>query len=184
LPAKPRERIVQTTAELVRSKGYAATGLNEITAAARAPKGSMYHYFPAGKEQLGAEAVRYYGELVLSLIDHCLTGTTPAEGMRRFVRAVTSQIEATDFDAGCPVAVTALEAAPASAPLTAATHDAFESWIARIERRLREARVPGARAKAVTVVAAVEGAIVLCRAEQSTEPLRAVGRVLVPVVTG
>ena len=61
---KHRDRLVRAAAELFRQRGYAATGINDILGLAAAPKGSFYHYFPGGKEALGAEAVRYAGDRV------------------------------------------------------------------------------------------------------------------------
>src|ERR1700733_6777080 len=69
-PRRPdtRERIVGASAELMRRQGYNATGIKQIIAAAQAPFGSIYHHFPGGKEQLGAEAVRASGKLYEQLI--------------------------------------------------------------------------------------------------------------------
>ena len=51
-----RERIVTASAELFRHRGYAGTGLKAILTASRAPYGSLYHFFPGGKEELGVAA--------------------------------------------------------------------------------------------------------------------------------
>src|SRR5581483_2783743 len=63
-----RERIVGAGAELFRRQGYSATGVKQIVTAAQAPFGSLYHHFPGGKEQLGAEAVRVSGAIYEQLI--------------------------------------------------------------------------------------------------------------------
>ena len=62
-----KERIISSSAELFRRQGYTGTGVKEIVAAANAPFGSIYHFFPGGKEQLGAEAIRTSGELYIQL---------------------------------------------------------------------------------------------------------------------
>src|ERR1700689_252367 len=69
-PRRPetRERIVGASAELMRRQGYNATGIKQIVAAAQAPFGSIYHHFPGGKEQLGAESIRASGKLYEQLI--------------------------------------------------------------------------------------------------------------------
>jgi AcrR family transcriptional regulator len=58
-----RQRIVETTAELFRRQGYNATGIKRIVTDAKAPFGSIYHFFPGGKEQLGAEVIRASGAM-------------------------------------------------------------------------------------------------------------------------
>ena len=59
--AGTRERIVDSSAELFRRQGYTGTGVKQIVAAASAPFGSLYHFFPGGKEQLGEEVIRWSG---------------------------------------------------------------------------------------------------------------------------
>ena len=56
---KHRDNLIYTAARLFRQQGYAATGINDILREAGAPKGSFYHYFPGGKEELGAAAIRH-----------------------------------------------------------------------------------------------------------------------------
>src|SRR5579863_6493114 len=63
-----RQRILETSAELFRRQGYSATGVKQIVTAAQAPFGSLYHFFPGGKEELGAEAIRTSGALYELLI--------------------------------------------------------------------------------------------------------------------
>src|ERR1700684_3199427 len=69
MAAPTRERIVQHSAELFRRQGFAATGVKQIVAEASAPFGSIYHFFPGGKEQLGEEVMRYSGAIYGQLLD-------------------------------------------------------------------------------------------------------------------
>ena len=59
---------MDSTAELFRRQGYAGTGLKQILADANAPFGSLYHFFPGGKEQLGAETILASGRLYLRAV--------------------------------------------------------------------------------------------------------------------
>src|SRR5690349_3876281 len=54
--ASTRARLAESMLELIQLQGYAGTGLNTVTAHARAPKGSLYFHFPDGKEALGEQA--------------------------------------------------------------------------------------------------------------------------------
>ena len=69
MPAPTRERIITTTTELFRRQGYAATGVKQIVAGAEAAFGSVYHFFPGGKEQLAEEVVRTSGATYGDLVD-------------------------------------------------------------------------------------------------------------------
>ncbi|MCR3757586.1 TetR/AcrR family transcriptional regulator [Clostridium felsineum] len=53
-----REKILIAAAELFQTKGFNATGLNEILKESGSPKGSLYYYFPKGKEELALEAIK------------------------------------------------------------------------------------------------------------------------------
>ena len=62
--AKHRDALLAASVRLFRQKGYAGTGLSEILQESGAPKGSLYHYFPGGKVEIGAEAVQLAGKTV------------------------------------------------------------------------------------------------------------------------
>src|SRR5690242_20447853 len=55
-----RERMVRAAVELFRERGYAATSFGDVLARSGAPRGSIYHHFPGGKEELAAEALSRY----------------------------------------------------------------------------------------------------------------------------
>ena len=57
------DQIILVTCTLLEKQGYPATGLNEIVKESGAPKGSLYYYFPDGKEQIVSEAVLFAGSI-------------------------------------------------------------------------------------------------------------------------
>src|SRR5919198_6286427 len=65
--AGTKERILDSSAELFRRQGFTGTGVKQIAAEARAPFGSLYHFFPGGKQQLGEEVIRWSGDMYLQL---------------------------------------------------------------------------------------------------------------------
>src|SRR5438876_11084520 len=125
-----RERIVETSAELFRRRGYAATGVKQIVTAAQAPFGSLYHFFPGGKEELGAEAIRTSGALYELLIP-AVFGPAPdvVTGVRDFFTGAAAHLVDTDYEDACPIATVALEVSSSSEPMREACADVFESWI-------------------------------------------------------
>src|SRR5689334_3236012 len=110
-----RERIVDASAELFRRQGYAATGLKQILTQAQAPFGSLYHHFPQGKEQLGAEAIRASGKLYELLIP-AVFGPAPdlVTGVRMFFAGAAEHLRQTDYEDACPIATVALEVSSSS----------------------------------------------------------------------
>jgi AcrR family transcriptional regulator len=176
--AGTKDRILDTTAQLFRRYGYTGTGLKQIVAAANAPFGSLYHFFPGGKEQLGAAVIRrsgrMYFELFAAVVDPAPDLVT---GVRDFFAGAAAVLRETDYADACPIATVALEVANSSEPLREATADVFESWIAGATERFAGAGIPHdrARALAVSLLSSLEGAFVLSRALRSTEPVEIAG---------
>ncbi|GAA3446958.1 TetR/AcrR family transcriptional regulator [Planomonospora venezuelensis] len=173
-PAKHREAIVRAAATLFRQKGYTATGLNEILAASGAPKGSLYHYFPQGKTQIGQEVIRQAGRLVTrTLADLAAHESSPAALLRAYARMVAGWMAESGFRDGSPITTTLLELAPQEPGVTAAGHEAFTAWSAVLEDGLTAASVPPARARRLAglAIAALEGSLVRARVEQDSRPV-------------
>ena len=176
--APTKDRIVTTSAELFRRQGYTGTGLKQIVAEARAPFGSIYHFFPGGKEQLGAETIRWsgalYGQLLPAVFD---PAPDPVTAVRDFFAGAAAHLEESDYADACPIATVALEVSSSSEPLREACADVFEGWIVSATDRLAGEGIGEGRARelAIGMIAALEGAFVLARALRSTEPLFVAG---------
>ncbi|MCB0250875.1 MAG: TetR/AcrR family transcriptional regulator [Anaerolineae bacterium] len=176
-----RDQIIDTTSDLMESQGYHATGLNQIVAESGAPKGSLYHYFPGGKEEMAAEAIDRTGRQLEERIRANLPpGVAPAEALRDFAHTIAFHIEASGYRAGGPLTAVAMETATNSKRLNRACRDAFERVITAFAERLVTEGTPAERARglSVFVTAAFEGGIILSRTYHSGDPLRQVGDVL------
>src|SRR5580765_3967308 len=185
MPNTTRERLIGATAELFRRQGYTGTGVKQIVEAAGAPFGSMYHFFPDGKEALGAETIRWSGAMYGQLIDLIYTpGMDPAVSTRRFFDAAADTVRDTDYADACPIATVALEVASTSEPLRRATAEVFESWLVAIDTRLVEAGLTptGARNLSVSLFSLLEGAFILARATRNDDHVRTAGRAAADLV--
>jgi AcrR family transcriptional regulator len=169
---------VDSTAELFRRQGYTGTGVKQIVAEASAPFGSLYHFFPGGKEQLGEEVIRWSGQMYLQLFA-TVAGDAPdvATGVSRFFEGAAETLEETGYADACPIATVALEVASTNEPLRRATADVFDSWISAAAEWLAAAGIPRGRARALSLqmLSALEGAFVFSRALRSTEPMHVAG---------
>ena len=173
-----RDRIVESSAELFRRQGYTGTGVKQIVAEASAPFGSLYHFFPGGKVQLGAEVIRHSGALYGQLIEAFFPpGCEPESATRAFFAGAAQTLLETDYADACPIATVALEVSSTSEPMREACAEVFNEWIDATSTRLGAAGVPRrrARALALTLLCSLEGAFVLARALRSTEPLEHAG---------
>src|SRR6266567_6416951 len=147
-----RDRIVQHSAELIRLQGYNATGVKQIVEAAQAPFGSLYHFFPGGKEQLGAEAISVSGALYEQLIPAVLDPAPDlVTGVRNFFAGAAEHLRETDYADACPIATVALEVSSASETMREACAEVFESWIAAGAERFEAAGAKPETARELTI---------------------------------
>jgi TetR/AcrR family transcriptional repressor of lmrAB and yxaGH operons len=174
-----RERLLKTAATLFQAQGYHATGLNQVVAEGRAPKGSLYFHFPGGKEQLAAEALA----LSAGEVRARLAGASDLEAA---LEVFAARLVASGFRDGCPVATVALDAAGESEPIRVACADAYGSWRDVVVDFLLRQGVSAGRAAglATTVLAAVEGALLLARTQRDVAPLRQVAADLRVLIEG
>jgi AcrR family transcriptional regulator len=180
-----RDRILYASAELFRRQGYAGTGLKQIATEARAPFGSVYHFFPGGKEQLADDVLRTGGRFFLALYE-AIAGAAPdlPTAVGDFFAGAAETLEATDFADACPIATVAGEIASTHEVLRVATADVFESWLAALAKGALEAGVDAERARplAVSVLALLEGAFLLSRSTRSLDPMKACSEAAVALV--
>jgi AcrR family transcriptional regulator len=177
-----KERIMTASAELFRRNGYTGTGLKQIVAEAGAPFGSLYHFFPGGKEQLGAEVIRSSGMLYGELFDIFITpAADPVSGIEAAFAGAAVTLEETDYADACPIATVALEVASTNETLRKATADVFNSWIAKGTKAFQtfDLSEGDARRLTIAVINALEGAFILSRALRDTEPLAIAGEAAV-----
>ncbi len=172
--SESRRQIVDAARTLLHRQGYQGTGLAQIIVTSGAPRGSVYFLFPGGKEEIAVAAItastREFEQLIGTAFEHT---DSAAECIRWLGRHFATRLEDTGFREGCPVATVALDSAPASAPLTSACRAAYEAWSTALASGLTGYGIPAADARnlATFVLTSLEGAMVLCRAYQSTGPL-------------
>jgi TetR/AcrR family transcriptional repressor of lmrAB and yxaGH operons len=166
--------LVRAAMRLFRRQGFASTGLQQILSESGAPKGSLYHYFPNGKEALGEAAVERAAGLVREMLaELAARHRDPKTFLRAYAKTMAGWMEESGFRSGCPIATTLLETAPASPGITAAGVRAIDGWIEVIAGVLERAGAERreARSRAQLVVAAMEGALLLARVRQSAQPI-------------
>jgi AcrR family transcriptional regulator len=176
---------MDSSAELFRRQGYAGTGVKQIAAMASAPFGSLYHFFPGGKEQLGQEVIRWSGDLYLQLfITIALHAPDPASAVDEFFAGAAETLRETDYADACPIATVALEVASTNDPLREATADVFASWIDAASAYFAAAGITrdAARQLAFSILCLLEGAFIFSRAMRSTEPVELAGASAVAAV--
>jgi len=175
--------MVRSAASLIAQHGPTATSFSGVLADSGAPRGSIYHHFPDGKQELVEEAIQWTSDQVLT---HLRSGDahTPRQVMERFIDLWRTSVRLSRGSSGCAVAAVALDSDARRPGPIDAVRAAFRSWSDLFAEQLHVAGVPRDRAAsiAVTTVASMEGALILCRAEGNGEPLEAVAAELLRLV--
>ena len=177
-----RDSLVHTTRDLIRRNGMAGTTMLEVIKASGGSRGSLYHYFPGGRSEMVADAVRSAIDEYGVGIDYLAT-LPAAEAIPLMVGFWRAEAEASDYTAGCPIAAAALGGTSEPLPRQLAG-EAFASWIEAVTRMLVADGVPAERchALATLAIAAIEGAVILSLAQKSSEPMETVADQLVALV--
>jgi len=172
--AETKARMIEAATSLFERQGYAATGIQQILQESGAPRGSFYFHFPGGKEDLAVAAVERHGDRFGELLRGAFAqASSTKEAAVWAIDALGTHFEGSACESGCPVMAVTFETATRSQTLRAASRAAFESWIGLASARLEQDGLAPevARSKARALLAAIEGALVLCRAYGDRGPL-------------
>jgi TetR/AcrR family transcriptional repressor of lmrAB and yxaGH operons len=176
-----RERMVASASALLARRGLQATSFSEVLEHSGAPRGSVYHHFPDGKDQMIGSALDAAGSRAIELLDQ-KAGAPAVEIARWFLHIWREVLIRGKFEAGC--AVLAVAVAADSPELLDHTARVFRTWRRRLAELLEQGGLGARDAQrfAAVLVASSEGAVVLARAEQSLEPFDLVAEQLIDQV--
>jgi TetR/AcrR family transcriptional regulator, lmrAB and yxaGH operons repressor len=178
-----RDRMVAGAVRLLAQRGLQATSLSTVLAATSAPRGSIYHHFPGGKEELVTAAIGATEQHAVGLIDAQM-GASAVEVAQSFLAAWRALLTYGKFDVGC--ALVAVTVAAETDAMRQRTAEAFRAWQEKLARALEAGGLGAAdaRSAATLLLAASEGAVVMCRAEQDIGPFELVAAQLIEHVRG
>lgn len=183
LPA--RDRILEAFSELMEQQGYFGTGLKEIIEYSKTPKGSLYHYFPDGKEEIATVAINRKSEMMhAKMAEHFAIVRDPAEAVRSLLLTMAQYARMQQCRKGNPLATVALETANNSERIREACANAYEAKRQLFYDKFVDSGIADDAAwrLATTCIAAIEGAFVLLRTMQTAEPLVTVADVLYDMI--
>ena len=176
-----RDRLVGAMSTSLRERGYGSSAIKEVLEQADVTAGSMYHFFPGGKDELAAAAVKEVGLAGNAMLAGVLEESeTVADGVVLFYEALIAEMEASDFRLGCPIGVPSTEAAATVDIVRTAGEAVFHEWIGTMSTGLEaEGWKPVSAAIAARfAVSAYEGASTVARTLRDTSILRDTLRVV------
>ncbi|MCH9669338.1 MAG: TetR/AcrR family transcriptional regulator [Actinomycetia bacterium] len=172
MPSDTKDRLTEAVLLSLREHGYAGTSMQDLLRDTGVSSSSMYHFFPGGKEQLVASAVRSAGLAAAEQIVDVLERHELIEAITIIFDASAAEMEGNSFRFGCPIGVPATEAPADSVAIREAVAEVFTAWAAAYETGLRRF---GLRSEQATmlgrfIVTAYEGSVTLARATRTTQP--------------
>ena len=169
--------MVEGTVRLLATRGVEGTSFADVLAATGSPRGSVYHHFPGGKPELLHAALDLASEHGLAAME-ATRGEPTVVVVQRFLSLWRQLLERSRLTAGC--AVVAVTVAAGDDNLLDHAGTIFRAWTDLLTELCAAGGLDTERARrlAVTVIAATEGAVALCRAERSLEPFEDVATVL------
>jgi TetR/AcrR family transcriptional repressor of nem operon len=193
-PANPetRSRLLERGGDLICSRGFNATGLQEITDAAGVPKGSFYNYFDS-KEAFAVEILNEYWDSVVEFYGPILRerDSPPLSRIARYFHGLAEFHERRRFAVGCLIGNMALEVTPSSEEVRSKLAMIYREWSAALAECLREARASKelARGKdpkqiAAALIDAFEGAVMRGKVERGRGPLQRFEECVLPCLLG
>lgn len=183
----PRERMVYSAAQLVRSRGVAATGVRDVVAHAEAPRGSFQHYFPGGKDQLVGEALVWAGGFAArwaASYRRDAEERTPSGLFAHMIRYWRDDLTSRRYESGCPMMATAAELAGGDSSVNESLRTAADRWEQAVTDELSRMGIapPRARGLATLMISALEGAVMLARVHRDVGRLDTVLAELSPLL--
>ncbi|MEV8395990.1 MULTISPECIES: TetR/AcrR family transcriptional regulator [unclassified Streptomyces] len=181
-----RERVVRAASRLMQRQGYDGSGIKQIAQEANATLGSIYHFFPGGKQELAVAAIEHGDREFATILREVLAGEPdPARAVVACAEGLATGLRASDWVDGCPVTATALGTAGRAPDIQRAAALAFAHWRGLVTDALRRAGIPDEDAQDLghTVISTLEGAEFAAQVSRSEEPLRTAGAHLARLIT-
>ena len=195
MTSSTRDKMIAGAADLMSRHGVNATSMRDVVRHTATPRGSISHHFPDGKRQLIAEAVAFAGKQVSIPLERAMNERGVIGGLKAFVASWRRRLEATGFEAGCPVLAVAVdryvgeasdkEDETAQQHLLDLANGVFADWRQIMYAALLREGLAAERAErlATLVVASIEGTVAMCRASRSAATLDQVQEELETVLT-
>ncbi|WSJ47945.1 TetR/AcrR family transcriptional regulator [Streptomyces sp. NBC_01317] len=180
-----RERVVRSASRLMQRQGYDGAGIKQIAQGAGATLGSVYHFFPGGKQELAVAAVHHGDQEFADVLRRVLgSEPDPAEAVVACTRSLAESLRASDWLDGCPVTATALGTAGRAPDIQLAAAQAFERWSGLVADALRRGGIAEEDAADLgrTVISTLEGAELAAQVSRSDVPLTVAGRHLARLI--
>ncbi|MFM2392289.1 MAG: hypothetical protein RLZZ546_266 [Bacteroidota bacterium] len=168
-----RESLIQTTAKYIQKSGFNGTGLSDILSDVGVPKGSLYHHFPNGKDELFACAVHHYKDYLSEIFLSSMKGkSTASQGLSAMIDKYSELLKKSNYTLGCPISIIALETSGKNEILTQACKEVMDYWVEKINSYLTYKGIISDEHAALDFLTRLEGALIVSRIYQNDKALK------------
>jgi TetR/AcrR family transcriptional regulator, lmrAB and yxaGH operons repressor len=178
-----RESLIHATAKLIRQQGVNATGINEILRVVGIPKGSLYHHFPGGKDELVIAALHYAKEYLSQKFKMAMKGKASVEkGLEAVLDDYAAGLQKSNYSSGCPMATVALEVAGNNEAIRQACNEVLDYWIDSLVAYFKHKNSKAGKKEAMEFMTRLEGALLIAQIQKSDRPLKALKGQLADII--
>ncbi len=181
-----RDKLLNAASMLFRKQGYNATSLSQITELSESPRGSVYYYFPGGKEQLAKEAIKETGDRIKDLIKETLSlYESPAIGINEYIKRIARQLEKTDERTTISLVAMSSEVWSTNETLRQICEKVYYDWEQVYVQSLINSGYEKEEATRLStaIQSIIEGAYTLSLTKKSTEPLYIAGELIIKLLS-
>jgi TetR/AcrR family transcriptional repressor of lmrAB and yxaGH operons len=176
-PSDSKTRIIRAALDLLSQSGLSGVGINRVVEASAAPRGSIYHFFPGGKLELVTVALKEEEQSVAQWFRGTFDQREPiSKKVESLFAGAAASVEAGAFNKSCPVGAVTLDIDADSEKMRDVCHRIFATWQEAIAAGLDEIPEDERHGVAELILATLEGALILARAQASKDPLLRAGR--------
>lgn len=167
-----REKLIEVTARLIREKGIAATGIAELVEISAIPKGSIYHHFPGGKDDLIIASIQHFKDLLSAAFKASLKGkATVKSGLSSILDYYIDSLEKSNFKNGCPLAIVAMESSGNNDAINNTCKEVMDYWIENLTSYFKYKSSNAGKNEAIEFITRLEGSLIMCQIYNDTKPL-------------
>jgi TetR/AcrR family transcriptional repressor of lmrAB and yxaGH operons len=168
-----RSKIIEAAISLMRRSGLSGAGINEIVAASGAPKGSIYYYFPQGKQQIVSEALAVYAQRGLANWGQALsTAEAPGKKIHALFDSIAARTKLGRYAESCAAGTVTLDLDSELDVVRMAIAATFSQWMKLLSVHFPISDPEKRKSFAGLVLTAIQGAFIRARAERSTKPFQ------------
>lgn len=170
-----RENILEKAGQLIYHKGYLATSISDIMAAAEVGKGQLYHYFPS-KKAIGLEVIQnLLNQWRQELLDGILQGDEPGQVIAEMIDWFFDFHQQQTVYYGCPVGNLIVELSTQEADFQQLLEAFMTDWVkgltAVLQKKSPDLAAEACQSQALTIIANLQGGAILVKVQQDIHSL-------------